>query len=1223
MDKLKMLATCVAAGLATLAFAEDAYIQSDGTQHIRTGYCANPRMKIVCDFAYVDVATLQQRIFGADDDGTTAGISFSSYINGSGQYAWAFQDGKGNWTSTNVKADTARRTLTIDGPGSKVTLASGTTVNHTATISTTRTKTSVWPLAVFANNKSSGYGTISHLAKAKLYALDIYEDGVPVHVYRPYRSADGATVGLKDLSTGAILTQGAGNAFTCGGDISDNPAPNLPGMRTNGDTVEFLVQADVGTGGTLEITKNGEAVSGTSVWATSNDTVVVTATAAAGKRFVQWQGPRTSFAPESYLGDAAVTLHPTCPTTLTARWVTPHTRTWTPTTKDSNSRYLFGTADNWRDETGAKGKPLIGDTVIFGTAASTAGAYQISEGNANNPLHVVQYENNKTVAMNQGWFALLAGGQGLQYLRNDNSGSNWSGIYCVGDGLVPVNIAYNKEYNMQKGCQLGTCSGFARTPIVVKQGPGTVINFNQSGNYDYTVPKTRLQEGRWDMTMTKPMQNIELAFDGPAAKRLTLCYSSYTADLTFNGGGICEINGAANHTIEANNKNGRVVFTGTPKFNPMVFSGRFTKGAGLVWSPANADYVFVCSNGVSDTAGQISVTKGTVKLVDGASFTALAELAVSDGAVFDVDAASGASFHAEALTLGGTAKLKLAAGVTLNVTAASLAGGALAPGEYSSDGSIGKKAAWIEGAGTVFVVTGPGNQATWVGADPDSTRMTQGANWQGGAVPDLTTGDLFATFASGGAEARLSGAAGFDGLALNNTAGTAFAFAAEPGAQATIAGNGITVADASAATTWSMGWPVALGADQTWTVGANNTLKLTGTLSGANKLTVDNAGTVELAAPSVQTGGLELKGGTVRVTASNAFGPAGRTVNFHHNLTKYVFAGDLTFDAPMYSGDQRESWDAFMTVEPGSHLTFNGNFGYLAEGSITFGADSVTVFKGGVRFVTDGMKGKIVPRGSGTMVVSNANISTCRAWEGQSGNPVTLDLCCANNALNDSSYWAKFPAGRLLTHAAYATKGDAWIIFDDATWDLCGQDQAVGLVSTTAKTRIVSDAPATLTVNSSSTGDSQNGSYGGDSRVNKAVFSGQVGLKKNGSRPHALGAESSTTGAVEVADGTLTFNASGKWPNATGVKLSGGKLVLQNAEAVGPNAQWDVKTGETPVVTLGFAGMLPCDRLVVDGAHQKGGVYGAIGSGAEHEVGWISGTGLLKVQSSGTTLIFR
>ena len=224
----------VCAGLLGAVWAEDAYIQSDGTQHIRTGYCANPRTKVVCDFAYVDATTVQQRIFGADDDGTTAGISFSSYINGDGLYAWAFQDGTGNWTSTGVKADTTRRTLTIDGPGSKVTLATGSTVNYTATISTARTKTSIWPLAIFGSNRSTGYTSLINPAKAKLYSFAIYEDGAPIHYYKPYRSADGATVGLKDLITGAILTQGAGNAFVGGGDISDNPVLDLPGVRLDG-----------------------------------------------------------------------------------------------------------------------------------------------------------------------------------------------------------------------------------------------------------------------------------------------------------------------------------------------------------------------------------------------------------------------------------------------------------------------------------------------------------------------------------------------------------------------------------------------------------------------------------------------------------------------------------------------------------------------------------------------------------------------------------------------------------------------------------------------------------------------------------------------------------------------------------------------------------------------------------------------------------------------------
>jgi len=45
--------------LAFSAWGEDAYIQSDGTQYIATGYCASPDTKIVCDFAYTDATTQQ------------------------------------------------------------------------------------------------------------------------------------------------------------------------------------------------------------------------------------------------------------------------------------------------------------------------------------------------------------------------------------------------------------------------------------------------------------------------------------------------------------------------------------------------------------------------------------------------------------------------------------------------------------------------------------------------------------------------------------------------------------------------------------------------------------------------------------------------------------------------------------------------------------------------------------------------------------------------------------------------------------------------------------------------------------------------------------------------------------------------------------------------------------------------------------------------------------
>lgn len=1000
----------------------------------------------------------------------------------------------------------------------------------------------------------------------------------------------------------------------------------MGGMRaeeTSTDAEAYLVQVDVGTGGTLSLVKNGAEVAGDAVWATSNDTVVVTATAAEGMRFLQWTGGLGSFAPGSYAGDTSVTLHPTGTVSLTALWTAPKTRTWNPTVTSGNN-YLFKTPENWLDETGATGAPLIGDTVVFG--ATSTGAYRLCDDNSSNPLYEVRYEDNKTVSMNQGSFALLAGGRGLQYLRNANSGSNWSGLRLVGDGLVPVNIVHPVNYVMQKGCVVGSLAGYRATPTVVKQGPGTVINCNQSGNYSYTVPTTLIQEGRWDLTLTTELKGCVFGFDGPAAKSLTFCYGSYTTDLNLHDGGLFEVNGAANHVIGANGKPYNVVFTGTPKFNPMVFSGAFTQGAGLTWSPDDAGAVFVCSNAVSDTAGRLVVSKGTVKLVAGATFTSLSELSVASDAVFAVEAGSGAALQSATLVLGGpTAKLRLAEGVTLAVTTATLAGAALSPGTYAATADAGvRPAAWIEGAGTVTVAEGPGAVAVWCGGDAESALVTRGANWQDGAVPDFATGDLLATFAAGGAEARLDAAAAFDGLALNNAfGGAAFAFTAEPGASATVNVNGIRIAEAATETTWTMGWPLTLGTAQTWTIGANNTLALDAPLAGGADLVVENAGTLVLNAASAQTGALELKGGTVKVTASNGLGPAGRTVSFHHGLTKYVLSGNLVLDAPMFSDDLCESWASFMTVEPDARVTFNGNFGYRAEGGITFGAGSVTVFKGGLRFVTDGMKGKIIAYGSGTVVVSNNAISACRSWVGQRNNPLTLELCVPWNALNDFAYWAKFPCGRLVTRVANAVRTDTFLALDDTVFDLDGHDQTIGLLATTAKTRIASAAPATLTVASSSTGDTQDGTYGGDTRINGAVFEGCVSFRKTGSHPHTLGGTSTATGAVEVAAGTLTLNAAGNWPNATEVRVAGGTLAVQNAAPFGTETVWRVAASAGGTVQLDNAGTCVCRKLVVDGANMPGGVYGAVGSGAQKEVAWITGSGFLRVAPPGLVITVK
>ena len=72
---MKRMLACVAAmGIAGMmvlsAAAEDAYIQTDGTQAVNTGYHVTSTTKVVMDCALMDNTTKQQRPFGVRGDAT-------------------------------------------------------------------------------------------------------------------------------------------------------------------------------------------------------------------------------------------------------------------------------------------------------------------------------------------------------------------------------------------------------------------------------------------------------------------------------------------------------------------------------------------------------------------------------------------------------------------------------------------------------------------------------------------------------------------------------------------------------------------------------------------------------------------------------------------------------------------------------------------------------------------------------------------------------------------------------------------------------------------------------------------------------------------------------------------------------------------------------------------------------------------------------------------------
>ena len=165
------------------------YIESTGTQYIDTGYYANPNTGVETNVQFTDL-TVQQRVFGADNNDSTD-VNYSVYINGSGNWAYSFKTGTGNWKSTGVTVNTSRHTIEMNR-GGKFKIDS-TTYNQNMDGSVT--STSNYTMLIFASHM---FDNIAHWAKLRVYYFKIYEGNTLVKDFIPvYRMTDGA-MGLYD-----------------------------------------------------------------------------------------------------------------------------------------------------------------------------------------------------------------------------------------------------------------------------------------------------------------------------------------------------------------------------------------------------------------------------------------------------------------------------------------------------------------------------------------------------------------------------------------------------------------------------------------------------------------------------------------------------------------------------------------------------------------------------------------------------------------------------------------------------------------------------------------------------------------------------------------------------------------------------------------------------------------------------------------------------------------
>ena len=379
-------------------------------------------------------------------------------------------------------------------------------------------------------------------------------------------------------------------------------------------------------------------------------------------------------------------------------------QTATPDAK-GNLYYYYSTPANWTNATGQAGVPQTGDVAVLGLSSTgkTPYAFSTTLTDGNYALESVWYPGPCACSINQGNFKLQTGGRGLQYLVNKNSGSNWAGIVLVGNGEAVVNVSNKVDLSMQM--RIAASSGY--NPTLVKEGLGRLICFNQNRD-EYSVLTTKIRGGTLNVTPKNALtKGLEFRFDSAADDLRLEVGNPGKYDLILQDALVSESAEAVGTDHGFTSPNGCAIrFTGTPKANPMTFSGQIYDSCGLGWEPDGANATMVLSRGVSTTTGAVDVAKGTLRLTDGATFTQLKALRIGTNAIFEVTSGAGANFKVDSLTrTDASSRLTLGAGVALEIGSLTLPDGSALPrGIYGATAVNGSVAVdWIEGDGFIGV----------------------------------------------------------------------------------------------------------------------------------------------------------------------------------------------------------------------------------------------------------------------------------------------------------------------------------------------------------------------------------------------------------------------------------------------------------------------------------------------------------------------------------------
>ena len=405
---------------------------------------------------------------------------------------------------------------------------------------------------------------------------------------------------------------------------------------------------------------------------------------------------------------------------------------------------------------------------------------------------------------------------------------------------------------------------------------------------------------------------------------------------------------------------------------------------------------------------------------------------------------------------------------------------------------------------------------------------------------------------------------------------------------------------------------------------AGDTLNVGGTVAGAGALTLKGGGTVNLDVPG-EMGPVNISNVFVNVNADNAFGSVGDPVSINFNASKLTLNG-VTLARGFTDTAAKEKTDNIY-VAANTDNVIEGDVSFPTAATVVWnlGANSSLRFKGSIRRQTTNwcyFRGDTATLYFDAPLVINPIGSAFGI-----GEKKTLYFNAPSNEFGNVWFWIMGNNNRIYTTVPYAITTSSGNIrennrYTGNVWDMCGCDQgAKNLGFPNGGLTVTSASPATLHhVGNPRSADASD-------ITNKVVFAGAVNLSYDGTRYHMCNAASTSTGMVQVTNGTLAFGPAGSWANAAKAVVTGGKLKLENKTVFGKTTDMELAaSGAT--VALDYDGTMFMRNLTVGTELRKPGVYGASGNTAvpaANQLPCFTGTGRIVFLGTnrGTLMFFR